>query len=304
MALHFPLRKGGNVLASISDLAVFIAVAEQGSFVGAGRVLGVSASAVGKRVGRLETALGARLLQRSTRALALTAEGATVLSRGRRMLEEAAAMRAELERAGRLPDGLLRLSLPPIGGVMMAELAAFQQRYPEVSLELDYSERNVDLIEEGFDAAIRVGTGDGGKLRSLALPGFRRLIVAAPDYLARHGQPDIPAQLAGHRLIHYRSPNSGKLEAWPLADAVLPRALVCNSVHARLEFVLQGQGIACLPDISIRRELEDGSLRPLLNSENGEEIRLWLLWPSSRGMSARLEAFVGCMREWAAACCG
>ncbi|WP_204377987.1 LysR family transcriptional regulator [Chromobacterium sphagni] len=292
------------MLASISDLAVFIAVAEQGSFVGAGRVLGVSASAVGKRVGRLETALGARLLQRSTRALALTAEGATVLSRGRRMLEEAAAMRAELERAGRLPDGLLRLSLPPIGGVMMAELAAFQQRYPEVSLELDYSERNVDLIEEGFDAAIRVGTGDGGKLRSLALPGFRRLIVAAPDYLARHGQPDIPAQLAGHRLIHYRSPNSGKLEAWPLADAVLPRALVCNSVHARLEFVLQGQGIACLPDISIRRELEDGSLRPLLNSENGEEIRLWLLWPSSRGMSARLEAFVGCMREWAAACCG
>ncbi|MCD4500443.1 LysR family transcriptional regulator [Chromobacterium vaccinii] len=281
----------------MSDLAVFITVAEQGSFVGAGRSLGVSASAVGKRVSRLEAELGARLLQRSTRALALTAEGETVLSRGRRMLEEAAAMRAELERAGSLPEGVLRLSLPPIGGVMMAELGAFQLRYPEVSLELDYSERNVDLIEEGFDAAIRVGAGGDGKLRSLVLPGFRRLIVAAPDYLARHGRPDAPEQLADHRLIHYRSPNSGKLEDWPLADAELPRALVCNSVHARLEFALQGHGIACLPDVSIRRELDDGSLRPLLSSENGELIALRLLWPSSRGLSARMAVFMDFMRQ-------
>lgn len=179
----------------------------------------------------------------------------------------------------------------------MAELAAFRQRYPEVALELDYSERNVDIIEEGFDAAIRVGAGDDGKLRSLALPGFRRLIVAAPDYLVRHGQPRSAAQLAEHQLIHYRSPNSGKLEAWPLVNAELPRALVCNSVHARLDFALQGQGIACLPDISIRRELEDGSLRPLLGSENGEKVVLRLLWPSSRGLSARMEAFLGFMRE-------
>ncbi|WP_199181195.1 LysR family transcriptional regulator [Chromobacterium alticapitis] len=285
------------MLASLGELAVFIAVAEQGSFVGAGRLLGVSASAVGKRISRLEAELGVRLLQRSTRALALTAEGETVLSRGRRMLEEAAAMRAELEQSSSRPSGVLRLSLPPIGGVMMAELAAFRRRYPEVSLELDYSERNVDIIEEGFDAAIRVGEGGIGKLRSLALPGFRRLIVAAPDYLARHGMPTSAAQLADHQLIHYRSPNSGKLEAWPLVDAEWPRALVCNSVHARLDFALRGQGIACLPDISILRELEDGSLRPLLNSERGEVMSLQLLWPASRGLSARLEALLGFMRQ-------
>ena len=287
------------MLASLSDLAVFVAVAEQGSFVGAGRLLGVSASAVGKRISRLEAELGVRLLQRSTRSLALTAEGDAVLGRGRRMLAEASAMAADLEQAGKLPGGLLRLSLPPIGGVMMAELSAFQQRFPEVSLELDYSERNVDIIEEGFDAAIRVGEGDDGKLRSLALPGFRRLIVAAPAYLARHGSPPSPAGLADHRLIHYRSPNSGKLEDWPLADAALSAALVCNSMHARLEFALQGQGIACLPDISIRRELDDGSLRPLLNSENGERVPLRLLWPSSRGLSARMAAFVDFMRQTA-----
>lgn len=291
------------MLASLSDLSVFIAVAEQGSFVGAGRLLGVSASAVGKRISRLEGEMGMRLLQRSTRALALTAEGETVLRRGRSMLAEAEAMRAELERASRLPGGVLRLSLPPIGGVLIEPLAAFQLRYPDIALELDYSERNVDLIDEGFDAAIRVGEEGDGKLRSLPLPGFRRLIVAAPSYLARYGRPDHPKQLAQHRLIHYRSPNSGKQEGWPLVDADLPRALVCNSVHARLEFVLQGQGIACLPDISIQRELGDGSLLPLLNSESGELVPLRLLWPSSRGVSARLAVFLDFMRQQAASIC-
>ncbi|MEO9453945.1 LysR family transcriptional regulator [Chromobacterium phragmitis] len=286
------------MLESLSELAVFVEVAEQGSFVGAGRVLGVSASAVGKRVSHLEAALGARLFHRSTRALTLTLEGERALARARAILAEAVAMREEAAQSRNDPEGVLRLSLPPIGGLLMPQLSEFQHLHPRLALELDYSDRNVDLIEEGFDAAVRAGAAEEGKLRSLPLPGFKRLLVAAPSYLARSGDPSHAGDLAAHRLIHYRSPNSGKLESWPVGDAALPTSLVCNSVHARLEFALQGHGIACLPDASIRRELAAGALRPLLGSEHGEETPLRLLWPSSRGAPARLQAWLAFIGRW------
>ncbi|GGY16427.1 LysR family transcriptional regulator [Paludibacterium paludis] len=291
---------------SLSELSVFVTVAEQGSFVGAGRVLGVSASAVGKRVSRLEAELGVRLMQRSTRSLALTEEGERVLQGSREILARAAALRGDVRQAREAPSGTLRLSLPPIGGVLIAPLVEFQRRYPHVALELDYSERNVDIIEEGFDAAIRVGDRSDSKLRGLVLPGFRRLLVAAPSYLAAHGEPETVDDLARHRLIHYRSPNSGKLETWPVGGE-LPQSLVCNSVHARLEFALQGLGIACLPDTSVRRELDNGSLTALLQSERGEPVPLQLLWPSSRGAAARLRALIAFLGDWSAhaqALCG
>lgn len=140
---------------SISALNVFVQVAETRSFVGAGRLLGVSASAVGKRINLLEQELGARLFHRSTRSVTLTPEGLLFLQRCRRILGEVAAAQEELRHLNQAPRGRLRVSLPLVVEPFLPVLAEFKRRYPEADLELDFTDRRVDVIEEGFDAVVR-----------------------------------------------------------------------------------------------------------------------------------------------------
>ena len=142
---------------SLSGFAVFVQVAETRSFVAAGRLLGVSASAVGKSVARLEERLGVRLFHRSTRSVTLTAEGILFLERSRRILAEIEAAERELSQATVAPRGRLRISLPLVSSLVLPVLGEFMQAYPDIELDLDFSDRLVDVIEEGFDAVVRSG---------------------------------------------------------------------------------------------------------------------------------------------------
>jgi DNA-binding transcriptional LysR family regulator len=283
------------MLESVAAFSVFVQVAELRSFVAAGRAMGVSASAIGKRISRLEERLGVQLFQRSTRSISLTPEGEKLLERSRRILDEIEEIQTELSSAADLPQGKLKISLAPISDVFLDHLARFNERYPQIELELDYAERNVDIIQEGFDAAIRVGDGADSNLRAHHMGDFRRLIVASPAYLLRHGVPARPQQLLEHKLLHYRSPNSGKVEPWPLnncGELHLPTSMICNDINTRIDFALKGLGIACLPDISIRKPLRDGLLTPMLLDHTANSTKIHALWPHAHQHTSRQKAFI------------
>ncbi|EHP43782.1 LysR family transcriptional regulator [Cupriavidus basilensis OR16] len=288
---------------SLSGFTVFVQVAETRSFVAAGRLMGVSASAVGKSVARLEEKLGARLFHRSTRSITLTAEGALFLERSRRILAEIEAAEQELSRAAEAPRGRLRVSLPLVSSLVLPVLGDFMRQYPEIELDLDFTDRMVDVIEEGFDAVVRTGEPSDSRLAARRLGAFRILLVASPAYLARRGEPRQPADLAGHACLQYRFPNSGKLEAWPLRRVArepelnLPASMICNNIETRVSFALQGLGIACLPDFAIREPLADGRLRTVLDDYVDRSGTFRVLWPASRHLSPKLRVLIDFLGE-------
>ena len=283
---------------SLNGFVVFVQVAETRSFVAAGRLLGVSASAVGKCVARLEEKLGVRLFHRSTRSVTLTAEGALFLERSRRILAEIEAAQQELSQASSAPRGRLRVSLPMVSSLVLPVLGEFMRAYPEIELDLDFTDRRVDVIEEGFDAVVRIGNPVDSRLSARRLGSFAMQVVASPDYLALRGTPQVPADLLQHTCMHYRWPNSGKLETWALRQAPgepelqLPTSMICNNVETRVCFALQGLGVTYLPEFAIREPLADGRLQLIL--ENYVEHRgvFYVLWPASKHPSPKVRALV------------
>jgi DNA-binding transcriptional LysR family regulator len=286
-----------------SAINVFVQVAETRSFVAAGRRLGISASAIGKRVGALEEQLGVRLFHRSTRSVALTAEGALFLERGRRVLDELEAAQAELSQVNLSPRGRLKVSLPLVAEPFLSVMAQFKQAYPDVDLDLEFTDRRVDVIDEGFDAVIRTGDAPDSRLAARRLGSFSMMLVGSPDYLARRGTPEKASDLAQHACIQFRYQNTGKLQVWPLdqqeiaADIQLSTAVVCNNLEARIYFALQGLGIAYLPDFAIRQHLAAERLMHVLPACSGSETTFRIMWPSGKHFAPRLRVFIDFLCE-------
>lgn len=283
---------------SLNGFMVFVQVAETRSFVAAGRLLGVSASAVGKSVARLEEKLGVRLFHRSTRSVTLTAEGTLFLERSRRILAEIEAAELELSQLTAAPRGRLRVSLPLVSSLMLPVLGEFMRAYPAIELDLDFTDRMVDVIEEGFDAVVRTGEPADSRLSARRLGSFQMHLVASPDYLARRGVPRTPADLLQQTCLHYRFPNSGKLEVWAMRqtpgepELQLPTSMICNNIETRVCFALQGLGIAFLPDFAIREPLADGRLVPILTDHVERTGLFHVLWPASKHPSPKVRALV------------
>lgn len=283
---------------SLNGFVVFVQVAETRSFVAAGRLLGVSASAVGKSVARLEEKLGVRLFHRSTRSVTLTAEGALFLERSRRILAEIEAAQQELSQASSAPRGRLRVSLPMVSSLVLPVLGEFMRAYPEIELDLDFTDRRVDVIDEGFDAVVRIGNPVDSRLSARRLGSFAMQVVASPDYLAQRGTPQVPADLLQHTCMHYRWPNSGKLESWALRQAPgepelqLPTSMICNNVETRVCFALQGLGVTYLPEFAIREPLADGHLQLILEDYVEHRGVFYVLWPASKHPSPKVRALV------------
>lgn len=290
-------------MENLGGFVVFVQVAETRSFVAAGRALGLSASAIGKRIARLEARLNVRLFHRSTRSITLTAEGARFLERCRRVIAEIDAAEQELTHSAEAPRGRLRVSLPTIGTLLLPVLADFMAAYPEIELDIDFSDRLVDVVDEGFDAVLRTGQPSDSRLSSRLLGHFRQHLVASPGYLDRHGAPRTPADLARHRCLHYRFPSSGRLEVWPLRapragpPPEVPVSMVSNNAETRLCFALRGLGIACLPEFFVHDALADGTLRTVLDEHVESRTPFYVLWPSGRHPTPKLRAFVDYMAE-------
>ncbi len=288
----------------LAGLAAFVRTAQTESFVAAGRQLGVSASAVGKSVARLEVRLGVRLFQRSTRRICLTEEGRLFYQRCQHVLNDIDDAEALLSRAAETPRGRLRISVITMGyRFLIPVLAEFMRRYPQIELDLDFDDRIVDMIDDGFDAVIRSGDLPDSRLMARRLGSFRAGLFASPDYLRIHGTPRHPRDLERHACVQFRNHTSGKLQKWPMRidpgekEPRLPVGLVCNNAEALLAAAVHGLGIAYMPTFLARDAVGSGALVSLLDHYMMLQGQFCLLWPSSRQMTPRLRVFVDFLCE-------
>jgi DNA-binding transcriptional LysR family regulator len=294
--------RNGTKMDQISAINVFVHVAQARSFVAAGRALGLSASAIGKNIARLEDRLGVRLLNRSTRSVALTPEGVLYLERSRRILAEIELADAELSQTAADPIGLLRISLPMVGDLFLETLTEFKRKFPLIELDIDFSNRQVDLIEEGVDVVIRSGDAQDSRLLTRKIGDFRQLVVGSPNYFAKAGVPKEPQELEGHSCLHLRMPLTGRLQQWRFKDVddgtlELGRSLVCNDNQARVAFAEAGLGVAYLPDFSVSALIEQGRLVSVLDDYTTGGGTFRALWPSGRHLTPKVRAFIDFMAE-------
>ncbi|MBB2926606.1 DNA-binding transcriptional LysR family regulator [Paraburkholderia silvatlantica] len=286
-------------LSALGGLEVFVHTARTRSFAATGRELGISASAISKSISRLEERVGVRLFQRSTRSVRLTSEGEVFLDRCRRIFGEIQAAEDELSAMARHPRGRLRVGLSHSAGLPFPVLSAFMEQHPEIELDLDFTDRLVDVIDEGFDVVIRGSALLDSRLVSRPLGSWRACLVASPAYLKRKGVPANPDDLFSHACLHYRWTPTGKLYQWPLrpstftaAGSSLPLSMVCNSLDMLLYMALAGRGIACVPDFSVKNALADGRLKTILDPYVTGSSNIHVVWPSTRKMTPKVRVFV------------
>lgn len=286
-------------MESLTSILSFVKTAESLSFVSAARAIGISATAVGKNVARLEGSLKVRLLQRSTRKVSLTAEGELFYERCRKILDDLQEAEAMLSHAAQAPRGRLRVSLPTIGyRFLLPLMPAFRNAYPEVELELDFNDRLVDLIDDGFDVVIRSGDLVDSRLMSRRLGPFRFVLCAAPCYLKRKGWPERLSDLELHDCLRYRFVTTGKIMDWTLtADPEitqlrLPSSLTLNNMEAMLMATIDGHGVAYMPDFLVKDAVARGDLETLLDAHTLDQGLFWVVWPSSRHLSPKIRVFV------------
>jgi DNA-binding transcriptional LysR family regulator len=286
---------------NFASMSVFVRAADARSFTDAGTQLGVSPSAIGKTIARLEERLGVRLFHRSTRSITLTPEGVLYLESCRRIFFEIDIAEQELASTKKGPLGLLRVSLPMVGTLLMPVINRFLVAYPQITLDLDFTDKLVNVIEDGFDVVVRTGESIDSRLTARILSTFSLQLVAAPAYLKRAGTPTHPEDLMRHACLHHKFPSVGKLEQWPLvstddsSEFQLPVTAVASTIEPLIVMAEDGLGIACLPDFAVRKQLQDGVLVHVLPAFTEHTGRFRALWPSSRYLSPKVRAFVDFM---------
>ena len=275
-------------------MSLFVRVAELGSFAAAASQLGVARSVVTRQIAALEEHLGIKLMVRSTRRLALTTAGSAYLEKCRVILELVEEAEGGVMEERLTPRGQLRVSLPLSYGLrrLVPLLLEFSQAYPEISLAMDFSDRQLDLIEEGIDLSIRI-TGQlaqGDIVRKLG--SCRLIAVAAPEYLARHGRPRHPSELDGHPCLGY-SPQANNRPWLFLVDGhtesfYLPYRLQANNGDALAEAAARGLGITMQPDFIVDDYLAAGTLEPLLEAFEPPPLGIYAVLPSNRYVPPRV----------------
>jgi DNA-binding transcriptional LysR family regulator len=281
-------------------MLAFVRVAESGSFTSAASQLGVSVSAVAKAVARLEEDLGAQLLARSTRRMALNDDGREFYARCQQILNDIEDAEASVKTAGEAPRGRLRMALPALFGrlTLLPRIAEFHGRYPEIVLDLSFDDQAVDLIERGLDIAVQVGNLNDSRCISRVLNHGPRVTAASPAYLKRHGEPRTPADLASHNCI---VSNFGPL--WPFNDhgtrVEIPvhGNLVVTGGDAVREAVLQGLGIGQSNWWTVRHDLATGSVKPVLRDYAVEGRPISVVYPPTRHVPRKLRVMIDFLVE-------
>ncbi|MBU6438743.1 MAG: LysR family transcriptional regulator [Betaproteobacteria bacterium] len=283
-----------------NDLLLFARVAELGSLSRAAARMGWPKSTVSRRLAQLERRLGERLLLRTTRRQTLTEFGQLLLEHARVVASEVEAVALLGEQRRAEPSGRLRVSMPAdFANLLLADsLAAFVALHPRLSLELDLSPRRVDLLAEGFDLAVRMGElPDDAYLAARALARFSNGLYASPDYLAEHGEPRHPDELAGHAAVHLLT-RQGTGMPWLLQQGgniwqgLPPGRASANSPELLLRLARAGTGIAGLPDPFAQASVQRGLLRRVLPGWSLPLHTAWAVFPGRNPMPARTRAFV------------
>lgn len=283
---------------------MFVAVMETGSFTAAAERLGTSSGQASKLVSRLETRLGVRLLSRTTRAVSPTEAGQAYFDRLRPLLDEFDNLDASIRDASHAPRGRLRLTAPLTFGTMeiAPALNEFARQFPEIELDVAFTDRVVNLVDEGFDLAVRVGRPSDSSMIARKLCTVRLVVVGAPDYLERHGIPATPDDISAFDCIldaNFREPGR-----WPFRGAdgealnvsVTGRIRYSNA-EACLEAARAGLGLACLPTFIAGGALRAGSVKRVLEAFETEPYMVHALYPHSRHLAGKVRVLVDFLIE-------
>ena len=279
--------------------AIFAKVAELGSFARVADALGLSKPTISKAIGRLEAQLGFSLLNRTSRRLSLTESGRACLERATRILSEAEAVEDEALAHATQPRGRIRISAPLSFGIayLGTTLPAFLTEYPEITLDLAFSDRHVDVVAEGFDLAIRIASLEDSTLLARRLCTVRILLVGAPGYLERHGRPTHPGQLEQHASMVYTGgsargnwrfshPTFGEM-------AIEPQVQIwTDNADMLMPLLIAGKGLALQPEFLVWRALHEGSLEVAMPDWSAPALGLYLLMPPSPLRPARVQVLV------------
>lgn len=282
----------------ITEIVAFVRAVEARSFTRAGERLGVSRSAVGKSIARLERHLGIRLLHRTTRSLSLSEEGALFFERCSRILQDLEEAELAATSHGEEPFGTLRLDLPVSFGRLhvMPLITGFLRRWPEVSVQASFTDHFTDLVGQGIDLAIRIGDEGDNRLVGRTLARNRMIICASPNYVGTHGAPATPDDLHAHQCIGFISggrPLDWRFQAhgqsWTRA---INGRLLLNSTETILEAALDGAGLAQLDQFVAGEALKSGRLIAVLNDFAAEGAPIRAVYPSRRYLSPKVRLFV------------
>lgn len=297
------------------EMRAFVAVVDAGSFVRAAEALDISKTAVSRLVGDLETRLGVRLLHRTTRKLSLTPEGELFHERCRQLVDGVAEAEAELSTHAGEAIGQLRVNVPVTFGLLhLAPLwPAFMAQHPKVTLDVTLSDRLVDLVDEGFDVAVRIARLQVSSLISRQLTTTRLILCASPEYLRRHGAPRHPAELAGHSVIAYSLLAAG--DQWeffssqgsrePIQVKVSPR-MRTNSGDTCTAAAVQHMGLVLQPSFLVGPHLDSGALVEVMPGFRSTELGVYAVYPSRRQLTPKVRALIDFlvdafrMRAWPA----
>ncbi|MBX3699807.1 MAG: LysR family transcriptional regulator [Dokdonella sp.] len=294
----------------IEQLHIFARVAHSGSFTQAADQLGLPRATVSLAVQQLESRLGTRLLARTTRRVALTQDGQALLERAQALVADMQELEQQFRPQGGALSGRLRVDMPSrIARRLVAPaLPGFFALHPGVEVELGSSDRAVDLVQEGVDLALRVGTPPASSLVARPLGQLRMVNCASPDYLARCGTPRSPQDLARHQAVNYASPTSGRVEPWEWQQAgqvhtlVLPGSVAVNNAETYIACCLAGLGLIQVPAFDVREHLQSAELVEVLPDWPAPAMPMQLLYPHRRHLSRRLQVFSQWLAEVLAPC--
>ncbi|WP_170330319.1 LysR family transcriptional regulator [Ruegeria arenilitoris] len=285
-------------------MILFCAVVEQEGMSAGAKLLGHTPSHVSKEIARLEARLGTRLLNRTTRRISLTESGRIYYENARRIVDDTRAVQNRLHSVGDRPFGELRMSVPVVfaHGWLNDWLPEFLQRYPEVDLNIDVSERRADMIGEGIDLLVRIGDLPPSDLIAREIFCTQGLTVASPTYLKRNGTPRHPNELKEHQLIDFSFHGFTQNWTYPGPDGELitvpiaPR-IRCNDAHTEKVLALAGRGITRLPELSCRAELDAGTLVAILPNFRAPSIGVNVIYASRDNLPAKARAMIDFLVE-------
>lgn len=284
-------------LPDFEGLAMFSKVAEERSFAAAARAMGVSVATVSRAVTRLEERLGGRLFNRTSRRLSLTDFGHALADRASRIYTDAQEIEDLARETSSRPRGMIKLAAPlSFGALWVAPLLPeFLQLYPDITVDLHLADAYTDLIGEGFDAALRIASMEDSSLVARQITRMRHGICAAPAYIARHGRPQHPSDLATYPCATYL--HRARREEWRFRNAqgeecsVMPAGqLRGTSIEAILPSVLAGVVLADLPEFTANQYIHDGRLEPILTDWHMQDGGLYFVTPTTRGRPAKVSA--------------
>lgn len=282
----------------LEGLIVFVRVVEKGSFTLAANLLGHSTSYISKEVSRLENRLGVRLLNRSTRKISLTDVGKTYYEYCRQIVVDAEEAERSISSQHGVPRGVLKISAPvSIGHIHLAPvLPQFLETYPEVQMDVEFNDRKVDIVAEGFDVVIRVGNLKDTNLINRKIMQSRGVTVVSPEYLQRNRVPAHPLDLTQHDCISYAYKQTSRWEytspnGEPIGVTITPR-VISNNAELELSMALAGMGITAMPAFCCEKEINEGTLVPILEKFECIDLGVYAVYPHRRHLSAKVRVFV------------